>query len=143
MCRFVQVSVCSHTELSFVSPLTGSLRPVAAGEPSASQLEKFATLSDVTKWTQMSPDVSGPFFQIMGATGQEPPRMLWMMEVDEVLAETSKMTIGDSLLTSLRTRDVEGRLEKAEKEAGKLTAAAARKHVNASHTAQTRRLSGK
>ena len=36
---------------------------MAAGEPSAEQLGKFSTLEEVATWTQMSPDVSGPFFK--------------------------------------------------------------------------------
>ena len=75
---------------------------MAAGEPSAEQLEKFSTLEEVATWTQMSPDVSGPLFKIIRATGQGHPRTLGMMEEDEVLAETTKMTINDSPLTSMQ-----------------------------------------
>ena len=59
-------------------------------------------LEEVATWTQMSPDVSGPFFKIIGATGQEHSRTLGMMEEDEVLAETTQMTINDSPLTSMQ-----------------------------------------
>ena len=74
----------------------------------------------------MPPEVSGTFFQVIGATAQEHPRMLAMVEEDEVPAETTKMAIKDRSLTLMQkgrsTRDVEERVEKAEKEVVKLAA---------------------
>ena len=85
----------------------------------------------------MSSEVSSPFTKVIGASGQKRPRILGMMELDEVHAETSKITFGKTPLTlmqkgsirsavrvcrlvagtekSSHTFNVEGRLERAEK----------------------------
>ena len=117
---------------------------MAAGEPSAETLSKFATLSGVALWMQMPLELSQQYFKTIGATGQEHPRVLGMMGTDEVMAEISDMTIADKPLTFIQKGnvrylahtcrlvagtektqtavDTEARLVEAEKEIEKLTA---------------------
>ena len=47
-----------------------------------------------TQWCQKSSEVSSSFVKVIGASGQEHLECWGMMEMHEVLAETSKITIG-------------------------------------------------
>ena len=71
-------------------------------EPSADQLTGFATQADVAAWSQMPPELSLPFPKPIGASGQEYPSMLGMMEINEVPSETSSLTIEDKPLAQVQ-----------------------------------------
>ena len=66
---------------------------MACGELSAEVLQGFGSLKEVAAWTNMPENVSNTFFELVGATGDEHPRVLGMMEQDEVFAEVAKIII--------------------------------------------------
>ena len=76
-----------------------SLRIMANWEPSVEELAKLATLKDVAQLVAMPTNVSSSLFTALGATGDEHPSVLGMMEAEEITAEISGLKIEDKDLS--------------------------------------------
>ena len=75
---------------------------MAGWEPTAEDLVNFKTLESVVNWTKMPMEVSAPFLGLVGATGQEHPCVLGMMEHEEIQEVIKDLKIGDKNLNIIQ-----------------------------------------
>ena len=67
---------------------------MAVWEPTAEEFASFKTLTDVVSWSKMLPEVSDSFMDSIGASGQEHPCVLGMMEHEEVQEVIKDLKVG-------------------------------------------------
>ena len=75
---------------------------MAGWEPTAEDLANFKTLESVVIWTKMPMEVSAPFLALVGATGQEHPCVLGMLEYEEIQEVIKDLKIGDKNLNIIQ-----------------------------------------
>ena len=120
---------------------------MADWEPSVEELAKLATLKDVAQLVAMPTNVPSSLFTALGATGDEHPSVLGMMEAEEIAAEISGLKIEDKDLSIIQKglfagteatfdsqKEMEDRLNNAVNDVTKL--ADETKTFTATHSAQ-------